>query len=335
VFTAMAFRTHRGAIAVILLAVMLVALPPLAHMADNAYLVSLFTRVLIYALAAVSLDLILGFGGMVSLGHAAFFGAGAYVVGVLAWHAQTGEPFMTWPVVIHGTDNALIAWPLAALVAGLAAWAIGAVCLRTRGIHFIMITLAFAQMLFYFFVSLEAYGGEDGLSLWGRNRLPGLSLYDRTTFYYLCLAILALFTFLSWKLIGSRFGMVIRGCRQNERRMQALGYATFRYKLACFVIAGAGAGLAGALIVNQTEYVGPSLLHWTRSGEILIMVILGGMGTLFGPIVGAAVFLLMEYVLIGWTEHWMIVFGPFLVLVVLFARRGLWGWIAGGGRGGG
>jgi branched-chain amino acid transport system permease protein len=185
-------------------------------------------------------------------------------------------------------------------------------------------------MLYYFFVSLEAYGGDDGISLFARNTLPVIDLTNDRHFYYLCLALLAAFLFFSNRLIHSRFGMVIRGCKENERRMKSLGFATFRYRLVCFVIAGAGAGLAGALIANQTEYVSPGLMHWTRSGEILVMVLLGGMGTLFGPVLGAAALLLMEELLSVFTEHWMLYLGPFLILVVLFAKHGIYGWLVGG-----
>lgn len=309
------------------------ALPLVAGFLDEPFLVSLSSRILIYAIAAVSLDLILGFGAMVSLGHAAFFGVGAYVVGILAFHASQGVPLVDGLLSVPGTNNALVSWPLAVVVSSLVAVAIGALSLRTSGIHFIMITLAFAQMLFYFFDSLEAYGGDDGLSLWGRNELPGLDLDNDTVFYYVCFAALGLFVALCHRLVHSRFGMVIRGCAQNERRMRALGFPTFRYKLLCFAIAGAGAGLAGALIANQTEYVSPALLHWTRSGELLVMVILGGMGTLIGPALGAAALLLAEDLLTSYTEYWQLYLGPFLVLVVLTTRRGVFGLLSGrGGR---
>ena len=321
---------NRRSIAITIGAVLLLALPVLAGMADEPYLVSLFSRILIYALAAVSLDLMLGFGGMVSLGHAAFFGVGAYVVCILSYHAFDGTPFLSWPIHIDGQQSALVVWPTAVLLSAAAAAVIGALSLRTSGMHFIMITLAFAQMLYYFFVSLEAYGGDDGISLFARNTVPGIDLGDDRQFYYLCLAALTVFIFFSWRLVYSRFGMVIRGCRENERRMKSLGFATFRYRLVCFIIAGAGAGLAGALIANQTEYVSPGLMHWTRSGEILVMVLLGGMGTLFGPVLGAATLLLVEELLSIYTEHWMVYLGPFLILVVLFAKRGIYGWLAGG-----
>lgn len=309
---------------------LLLALPVLAGIAGESYLVTLFSRILIYALAAVSLDLMLGFGGMVSLGHAAFFGIGAYVVGILSFHGFEGTPIIAWPFALGGHQSGLVLWPAAVLLAGAAAAVIGALSLRTSGMHFIMITLAFSQMLYYFFVSLEAYGGDDGISLFSRNTFPGIDLGNDTQFYYLCLAALAAFLFLSYRLVHSRFGMVIRGCKENERRMKSLGFSTFRYRLVCFIIAAAGAGLAGALIANQTEYVSPGLMHWTRSGEILVMVLLGGMGTLFGPVLGAITLLLLEEFLSIYTEHWMVYLGPFLVLMVLFAKRGIYGLIAGG-----
>ena len=304
----------------------LLALPPLFALLDEPYLVSLATRIVIYGLAAASLDLILGYGAMVSLGHAAFFGLGGYTVAIAVHHVQYGTALWGW---WPGSESALLLWPLAVLVAGLAALVIGALSLRTRGVHFIMITLAFAQMLYFLFVSLSAYGGADGVGLWTRNRLPGLDLGDDTQFYYLCLGLLVVFLFLGRRLVASRFGMVIQGVRQNETRLKALGVPTYRYKLAAFTLAGAGAGLAGALIANQQEFVSPELLHWTRSGEILVMVLLGGMGTLFGPVLGAAFLLTLEEVLAIWTEHWALILGPVLVLSVLFARRGLWGLVLG------
>ncbi|MFY9943792.1 MAG: branched-chain amino acid ABC transporter permease [Desulfobacterales bacterium] len=320
---------NRRTIAVSIGTIVLLVLPLAAGLLDEPYLVSLFSRILIYALAAVSLDLMLGFGGMVSLGHAAFVGIGAYVIAILSMHGFEGTPVITWPMTITGSESALFLWPAAVTLSAGAAAVIGALSLRTSGMHFIMITLAFAQMLYYFFVSLEVYGGDDGLSLFTRNTLPGLDLGDDHQFYYLCLAALAAFLFLSWRLIHSRFGMVILGCRENERRMKSLGFAAFRYRLVCFIIAGAGAGLAGALIANQIEYVSPGLMHWTRSGQILVMVLLGGMGTLFGPVLGAATLLLLEELLSIYTEHWMVYLGPFLILVVLFAKRGIYGMIAG------
>jgi branched-chain amino acid transport system permease protein len=283
-------------------------------------------------MAAVSLDLIIGYGGMVSLGHAAFFGLGAYTVAIFSFHSFEGTPILSWPMIIHGQTAGWLVWPLAMGISALLAGFIGALSLRTSGMHFIMITLAFAQMLYYFFISLEVYGGDDGLSLFERNTLPGMDLGMDVPFYYLCLALLSGVIFLTQRLVNSRFGMVIRGSRENDNRMQALGFPIFRYKLVCFIIAGAIAGLAGALIANQTEYVSPGLMHWTRSGEILIMVLLGGMGTLFGPVLGAVTLLLLEEVLAMYTEHWMVYLGPFLILVALFTKGGIYGIFTGRGQ---
>lgn len=308
----------------------LALLPPLLTAIGEPFYVVLATRMLILALAAVSLDLILGYGGMVSFGHAAFVGVGAYVAGILAHHAFMGEPLMLFGLAVAGQNEALIVWPLAMLGAGLAAALIGVLSLRTGGVHFIMITLAFAQMLYFLLISLEAYGGDDGLTLWGRNTLGGADvLGDNVLFYYLCLGLLTVVLLGLRRLVDSRFGLVLQGARQNERRMRALGVPVTRYRLAAFTLAGALAGLAGALSVNQAEFVSPDLLHWTRSGELLVVVILGGMGTLIGPVLGALAFMGLEEVLAGITEHWRLILGPVLVLVVLYARAGLHGWLIG------
>jgi len=314
---------------VAILAAALAVLPPVAAALDESFVIGLFTRIFIFALAAVSLDLILGFGGMVSFGHSAYFGAGAYVVAILSFHGAGGDA-PAWPLSLPWLESGLAAWPLAVAVAALLALLIGAVSLRTSGMYFIMITLAFAQMLYYFFVSLEVYGGDDGLSIAQRNSLPGLDLENEAAFYYVCLLILAVFLVLGRRLVHSRFGMVLQGCKENEERMLALGFPIYRYKLTAFVLAGAAAGLAGALMANYMAFVDPALMHWTVSGEIMVMVILGGMGTLAGPVVGAVVLLLLEEILSAYMEHWMIILGPVLVLVVLFARRGIWGWFQGG-----
>jgi branched-chain amino acid transport system permease protein len=311
-------------------AILLLILPIVATLAGESYYISLFSRILIYAIAAVSLDLLLGYSGMISLGHAAYIGIGAYVVGISFFHSSEMEPIFSWPFLLQGSENGLIVLPLAVLVSAFFALIIGSLSLRTKGMHFIMITLAFAQMIYYFFVSLEKYGGDDGLSLYSRSSLPGLDLGNDIHFYYLCLTSLFAFLFLSVRLVQSRFGLIIRGASNNERRINALGVDSDRYKLVCFVIAGAGAGLAGGLLANQTEYVSPGLMHWTLSGELMVMVLLGGLGTLFGPVLGAAVYLLMEETLAMYTEHWMIYMGPFLILVVIFAKRGLFGLVVGG-----
>jgi branched-chain amino acid transport system permease protein len=248
---------------------------------------------------------------MVSFGHAAYLGVGVYTVGILA---------------AHGVSSGFVQWPLAVVASAAVAFLVGAVSLRTSGVSFIMITLAFAQMLYFLGVSLKAYGGDDGMSLPGRSRFGGLlDLEDPAVFYYVVLVLLVAFHYGSHRLMHSRFGMVIRGCRSNERRMQAIGFPTFRYKLTAFVIAGAMCGAAGVLLVNFTKYMSPAFMHWTRSGEIMVMVILGGLGTVPGPALGALVFLALEEVLSGYTEYWPVVLGPILIAIVLFARRGLYG----------
>lgn len=310
--------------------ILLLALPLIAEGLNDPFWITIATRMLIYGLAAMSLDLILGYGAMVSFGHAAFFGIGAYVVGILTHHVFYAEVIPFLPGQWEGTINAWIQWPLAMLVSGLIALIIGALSLRTQGVYFIMITLAFAQMLYFFMIGLPTYGGEDGLNLWMRSELPGLNLNNPWHFYYLVLGLLMLWLFLSQRIVRSRFGRVLAGCRQNEARMHTLGYPVVRYKLTAFVISGMGAGLAGALAANQTEFVSPGLMAWSISGELMIMVILGGMGTLIGPIFGAIVLLTLEEVLAGITEHWMVILGPILIFVVLYARGGLYRLLIGG-----
>ena len=306
----------------------LLVLPPVALALEEPFYIGLASRMLVFALAALSLNLILGYGGLVCFGHAAFVGIGAYVVGILAHHAAEQTLFLG---LVPGTASGWVAWPLAMAAAGLAAVLIGVVALRTRGIHFIMITLAFAQMIYFFFVTLKGYGGDDGLTLPQRSAIGfGLNLRDKTTFYYLALGLLALVGLGLARLTRSRFGMVLRGAKDNERRMIHLGFPIYRYRLAAFALAGALAGLAGALLVNQTNFVSPGMLHWTRSGELIVMVILGGMGSLAGPVLGAISFLLLEEVLSGYTEHWQVILGPLLVVLVYFARSGLIGLLPAG-----
>ncbi len=312
-----------------LLLLFFLVLPFVAEALGYGYVTGIATRILILGIAASSLNFILGFGGMVSFGHAAFLGAGAYIVGILSFHATLGSPislgFFQW----SATEEALIAWPLAMLVSGVLALLIGAICLRTSGIYFIMITLAFAQMLFFLFISFRDYGGEDGLSLWSRSTLPALDLTDDRQFYYLTLALTALVVLFLGRVVRSRFGMVLKGARDNEQRMLALGFPVYRYKLVAFTLAGAIGGLSGALMANHTEFISPGLLSWHLSGELLVIVILGGIGSLLGPILGALAYIALEEVLSAWTTHWMIFLGPLLIFIVLFARSGLWGWIGG------
>lgn len=317
---------QRAATAVILLALALV--PALAALLHRPDFVSLATQIAVFAIAAVALDLLLGDTGLPSFGHAGFFGLGGYVVGILAFHAADGSRFLD---LVPGATAAFVVWPAAILVAGAMALVIGALSLRTSGISFIMITLAFAQMLFFLFVSLKYYGGDDGLGFRRRNWVPGIAPRDNTGFYYVCLVLLLVVLAARGRLAASRFGRVLAAIRQNERRVAALGLSPYRYKLAAFVLSGAVAGLAGALHANMLRFISPDALNWTLSGEFMVMVVLGGAGTLMGPVLGAAALVLLQSALAQWTEHWMIVMGPVLVLVVLVAPRGIWGLV--GGRG--
>lgn len=297
-------------------------LPLLAEALGQPELQSLVARIMVYAIAAGSLNLILGYGGMVSFGHAAFFGLGNYVVGILYFHHAEGVPLFGF---IPGSDQILITLPASVIVSGLAAAVIGALALRTGGVQFIMITLAFAQMLFFFFVSLNGYGGEDGIILRRANNLLGLSLRDKTAIYYVILAVMVLYFIWLWRVVHSSFGAVLSGIRQNDRRMAALGIAPFGTRLYAFVLAGMGAGLAGGLMAVFLRFASPDTLAWTKSGELMIMVILGGVGTFFGPIWGAAAFLILQSYLSGLTEHWQLYLGLALLAVVLGTKGGIVG----------
>jgi branched-chain amino acid transport system permease protein len=319
-----AIATPRNVVVAALL--LLLALVPLYSAATGNYFVmTLFTRIVILAIAAVSLNLIMGFGGMVSFGHAAYLGIGGYAVGILAK---------------EGINSGFIQWPVGLLASGLFALGVGALCLRTRGVYFIMITLAFAQMIYYIAIGLDRYGADDGLTIYKRSQfIDPINLSNKTFFYYLCFALLLLTLFIVWRLVNSRFGMAIQGARSNDRRMRAIGFPTFRYKLVCFVIAGVICGLAGVLLANHTDFISPAIMHWTRSGDLIVMAVLGGMGTVFGPVIGAMALLVLEEALpalIGFVsqiftghevqgarEYWQLILGPMLLLIVLFARGGI------------
>jgi branched-chain amino acid transport system permease protein len=299
---------------------LLLAVPPLAALAKQPYYIDLIRRVMIFAIAAVSLNLILGYGGLVSFGHAAYLGVGGYSVGILAF---------------YGLHSGWLQWAVAILASALVALVIGAISVRTRGIYFIMITLAFTQMLFYLGNSVEEYGGDDGMRLKVKSQFSGLiDLGDPVAYYYLVLALMLACTHIVHRLVHSRFGMVIRAAKSNEARSRAIGFSPYPYHLAAFVISGAMCGLAGALLANHTAYITPAFMDWTRSGEIMFMVILGGMGTAPGPALGAFALLIVEDLLAGWTQHWQVILGPLLVLCVLFFRRGLAGLLPGGGKDG-
>ena len=303
-----------------------IAFPYAMQSIDQLYYVTMASRILIYALAATSLNLVLGYGGMISFGHAAFVGAGAYTASIL---------------IVEGITSVWIGWPLAMAVSGLLALAIGAMSLRTRGVYFIMITLAFAQMIYYLTVSMKAYGGDEGLNLAQRSSIGfGFDLKDDLTFYYVVLAVLVTVLFLMSRVVDARFGRVIQAIRENETRMEAIGYPTFRFKLICFALAGALGGLAGALLANQNTYVNPGILHWSESGKLMIMVILGGVGHLYGGVIGAVALLGVEDLLANYRIEWLaslypnyqqhslLAVGVLMLAVVLFAPQGISGLFA-------
>jgi branched-chain amino acid transport system permease protein len=297
---------------------LLIAAPIVVQSLGLPALLGLITRIAIAALAAASLNVLLGYGGLVSFGHAAYYGLGAYTVGILNAQFVSGDPLFGF---IPGTNELLITLPAAMLVSGLVAVGLGALCLRTAGVQFIMITLAFAQMIYFLFISLKAYGGDDGLLIRRPNIAPFLNLRDGATMYYLAAFCLIAYVLFCGRLMRSRFGRVIAGQRQSDRRMAALGVSTYPYKLLAFVLAGMGAGLAGALTANYARFVSPDLMHWTHSGDLLIMVVIGGAGRLWGPLLGAAVLIGLETVLAGWTQYWQIIMGPILVLVALYSPQ--------------
>jgi len=289
----------------------LALLPVAAAFSGQQYLIDLATRVMVYAVAAVALDVLVGYGGLISFGHAAFIGLGAYAVGILS---------------AHGISDALLALPVAIAASMLFAWLTGIVCLRTKGVYFIMITLAFGQMIFFVATSLAPYGGDNGLTVAARNTVAGLPLLknDRAFYYVTLLCLLATYLFCR-ALVASRFGRVLRGGKENATRMATIGFTVRRFQLVAYIIAGGLGGLSGFLLANSTEFVSPAYMSWQQSGELIVMVILGGLGTLHGAILGTAAYLVIEEWLSGVTENWQVIFGPLLVLVVLFARGGLVG----------
>jgi branched-chain amino acid transport system permease protein len=287
----------------------LAAMPLAAKLMAEPFWLDFLVRMMIFAIAALSLDLILGHAGLVSFGHALYLGVGAYVVGILSQ---------------GGVQSGFIQWPLAILISAAIAIPLGAIAIRTSGTFFIMITLAFAQMGYFVGASLYEYGGDDGMSLPSRSQFGGLvDLFNGPQLYYVVFSILLIVVVLQYRLIGSHFGFVLRGIRINEARMEAVGYNVFWYKLTAFVISAAVCGLAGALLANATEFAGPQFMEWSRSGDLMVMVIFGGLGTLFGPILGAFSYISLEKYLSAITIHWRLIFGPILIAVVFLGRGGL------------
>ena len=312
----------------LLVTLLLIAFPLAMQWLGYLFYVSFASRVMIYAIAATSLNLVLGYGGMLSFGHAAFVGAGAYVASIL---------------VAEGVASAWIGWPAAVAASALLAWIIGAISLRTRGVYFIMITLAFAQMMFYLVNSMKAYGGDEGLTLPRRAELGlGLDLGNEVVFYYVVLFILLAALYALHRVVHSRFGRVMVAIRENEARVEALGLPVYRYQLLCFVIAGAAGGLAGALLASHGKYVNPNVLHWVQSGTLMIMVILGGVGHLWGGVIGAAVLLVLEHLIADYPLPWLARVAPnyqqhaslgvgiVLLVIVLFAPQGIAGLVSRG-----
>lgn len=304
-------------------------LPVYANEIGQGFYITLFSRILIYALAGVALNFVLGFGGLVSFGHALYMGLGAYAVGILSF---------------HGVTNGWVHLLAALATGGIFAALIGAVVVRTGGMTFIMITLAFAQMGYFLAVSLKQYGGDDGLTIDARSNMGLFDFSSNTVLYYAILVTLVTALWLFDRVLGARFGFVLKGSKSNERRMLALGFPTFRYKLAAYVISAMVCTLAGFFLANFTKFASPSYMQWSVSGELIVIIVLGGMGTLFGPVIGAIVLLLLEELLQGWkpgiyppleeivNKHWQMFIGLFVILVVLYAKRGLYGFLAEGKR---
>ena len=305
---------------------LLAVLPPYLSYTGHAFYMDLATRLVILGIAAVSLNLILGYGGMVSFGHAAFIGIGAYSVGIPAYHATYGE------FELIASYSGLFHIMLAVTLSALFALITGAISLRTKGVYFIMITMAFGQMAFYFFVALETYGGDDGLVIDVRSELPLINLDNPMQMYILCYLSLVAAMLLIRMIIHSRFGMVLQGAKGNPERMTTLGYNTYYYQLTAYVISGALCGYAGVLLGNFTTFISPEMMDWTRSGELMFMTILGGVGSTLGPILGSSIFIILEDVLSSFTIYWHLPFGILLIIVVLYIRGGLMGLVSGQGK---
>jgi branched-chain amino acid transport system permease protein len=320
----------RGWVMIAILAFLAVG-PYTAYIFGHTFYLDLATRLVCLSIAAVSLNLILGYGGMISFGHAAYIGIGAYCVGIPVYYDFT---------------SGFLHFPLAIVICAVFALITGMLCLRTKGVYFIMITMAFAQMVYFFIVSLDEYGADDGLTIYYRSEFPLIDLEDGVTLYYVCFVSLLAALYIVHRIVHSRFGMAIRGSRSNEQRMRAVGYNTYIYRLTCYVISGIMCGYAGALLGNYTSFISPEMIDWTRSGELMFMVIVGGAGSLFGPVLGALLFLQLEDQLphliqlfggfveglglttIGaaiknFSHHWRLVFGLLLIVTVLFARGGI------------
>ncbi|MFQ3787888.1 branched-chain amino acid ABC transporter permease [Halomonas sp. A29] len=325
---AASWHDRKGLVQLGLLALLLLT-PLAAYFLGHIYYVNLASRITLVAMAAVGLNLAIGYGGMVSFGHAAYFGLGGYVAGISAYHAFDFTPVIGWPVAIPGSDSMLVIWLAAIALCGLLALVIGAISLRTTGVYFIMITLAFAQMIYYFANSWPTYGGEDGLPIYLRNSLPLVDTNDALTFFLICFGGLVLALAFTSRIMKSRFGAALTMARLNDTRLATAGIAPYPIRLVAFVMSAMITGLAGALYADLNGFVSPTMLSWHMSGELMVIVILGGVGRLYGPLAGAILFVMMETLLGGMTEYWKLFLGLVLLFVVLFAKHGVMGWLAG------
>ena len=304
---------------------LLLVIPLWAILKSEPFTITLMTRAVIFALAAVGLNIALGLGGLVSLGHAIFFGLGGYAMGILAFHAQSGSPIIDWPILIEGSKFMPFIWFVAVGVSVFVATLIGILSLRTSGVYFIMITLAFGQMFFFFSVSWAAYGGEDGLSIYVRNEFPMINTLNPINYYILCLLLLCIVLWLNALLQRSPFGLALNAARQCPERVEAVGLHSKQLKLIAFVISGAVTGLSGALFADLNRFVSPTMFSWQTSGEIMVFVIIGGVGRLFGPVVGALLFVALENLLGGFSDYWHIFLGIILLGIVLLGKGGVIG----------
>ena len=321
---------HRGAYSFLmlggrhvapLLVIALAIVPPIALLIGEPFIVKVATRIVVFAVAAVALDLMVGFGGLVSLFQAALFGVGGYVVAILAYHDFNAEPFgLAW---LAGTSNLAISLPLAALCAALLATVVGSISLRTSGPHFIMITLAFNQMTYYLAVALQKYGGDDGLQIMSRMTFAGVDIGDRYRFFYIALVALAVTLLTIDRLAHSRFGIVLRASAANEMRVVSAGISPWPYRLTAFAVSGFFAGIGGGLLAASQQFISPVDMSWDRSGDFVVMVVLGGVATVWGSLIGAGAFIILELVFSSWTQHWQLVFGLMILLVVTLLRGGL------------
>ncbi|MFK7859963.1 MAG: branched-chain amino acid ABC transporter permease [Granulosicoccus sp.] len=288
---------------------LLLTMPMVLPLLGQGYLTGLIIKAMLLAIAAISLDLLIGHGGMVSLGHAAFVALGAYAAAI---------------GLESGIENVLVLLLVTLALTGLVALVTGSLALRTSGIYFLMITLAFGQMAYFTLTSLAAYGGDDGLTLWSLATFFGSDVVQNGSgLYFIVLATLAATWWGVFRMSQSRFGRVLRAARDNPERTEVMGFSVTRYRLIAYVIAAMIAGVSGLLLVQHAEFVSPALATWQRSGDLIVVIVLGGLATRNGAILGAFFLVIIEEVLGSFLHEWRLIYGPLLVLMVLFAKGGL------------